>query len=126
MLHLWLAGLRCDYFFTGGISLLFFVIQISSKYLTLPISELFLFWVLACVASVESGKGNRTEGRNKGGFGKRVLFSFGVFLPLPLPGIFAPALQREVTTTEIKKPHQTYSIPYSHAVKIYAQYLSKE
>ena len=40
MLQLWLAGLRCDYFFTGGISLLFFVIRVSSKYLTLPISEL--------------------------------------------------------------------------------------
>lgn len=33
---------------------------------------------------------------------------------------------REVTTTEIKKPHRTYSISYSHAVKIYAQNLSKE
>ena len=36
----WLAGLRYDFFFTGGISLLFFVILISSKYLALPISEL--------------------------------------------------------------------------------------
>ena len=29
----------------------------------------------------------------RGGLGKRVPFSFRVFLPLPLPRLFAPALQ---------------------------------
>ena len=38
-------------------------------------------------------KGNRTEGRNRGGLGKRVPFSFRVLVPLPVPRLFAPALQ---------------------------------